>query len=62
MPQHRPFWVAIRDIDIYSGMRDEQRVISDPNAPEYQRRQSIESMQQEKMKWYNPMVVVRALF
>jgi amino acid transporter len=50
IPEHRPLYVKIKDIDVYSGMREEQREISGAQAdPEY-RRQSIAQMQDEQKK------------
>jgi amino acid transporter len=50
VPEHRPLYVKIKDIDIYTGMREEQREISGAQAdPEY-RRQSIAQMQGEQKK------------
>lgn len=49
-PEDRPLWVAIRDIDVYTGMRETQAEISGPNVPEDQRRSSIQMMQEEKKK------------
>jgi len=49
-PNHRPLYVKIKDIDIYTGMREEQLAISGANAdPEY-RRQSIAQWQGEQQK------------
>jgi len=64
-PSDRPLWVHIRDIDIYTGMRDTQQVISGADVPEEQRRASIAEMQGEKKK-RGPkeyvMGVVRSVF
>jgi amino acid transporter len=50
VPKHRPLYVKIKDIDIYTGMREEQLEISGVQAdPEY-RRQSIAQMQGELKK------------
>lgn len=50
VPEHRPLYVKIKDIDIYSGMREEQLEISGTHAdPEY-RRQSIAQWQSEQEK------------
>jgi amino acid transporter len=50
VPEHRPLYVKIKDIDIYTGMREEQVGISGQQAdPEY-RRQSIMEMQGELKK------------
>jgi len=66
IPAHRPLWVAADKIDIYTGMRDDQRLISDPavRQSETERRASIASMQEERKKaWYDyPKGVVTALF
>jgi len=49
VPSHRPMWVAIKDIDIYTGMREGQRtMISGPGVPEEQRRASITEFESEK--------------
>ncbi|KAH7410506.1 amino acid permease/ SLC12A domain-containing protein [Phaeosphaeria sp. MPI-PUGE-AT-0046c] len=51
IPAHRPLWIPIKDIDIYTGMRHEQRAtISGEGVTEHQRRASIEEMQGEKKK------------
>lgn len=50
-PTHRPLWIAIKDIDIYTGMREGQKtLISGVEVPEDQRRASINEMQDEKKK------------
>lgn len=50
-PSHRPLYVKIKDIDIYSGMREGQRsMISGQNVSEEQRRTSIQEMQGETKK------------
>ncbi|KAH7074443.1 amino acid permease-domain-containing protein [Paraphoma chrysanthemicola] len=50
-PSHRPLWIRIKDIDIYTGMRVGQReTISGPGVPEEQRRASIQEMHDEKKK------------
>lgn len=50
-PAHRPLWIATKDIDIYTGMRHEQREnISGAGVSEDQRRASIQEMQEEKKK------------
>lgn len=46
-PADRPLWVKIQDIDLYTGMRDVQTLISGPGVPEDQRRASIAELQQE---------------
>jgi len=41
-PEHRPLYVKIKDIDIYTGMREGQlELISGPNLSPEQRRESI---------------------
>lgn len=50
-PEDRPIWIKIRDIDIYTGMREHQREsISGPGIPEDQRRASIQQLQESKKK------------
>ena len=49
-PADRPLYVKIKDIDIYTGMRDTQSVISGPGVPEEQRRASIMDMQEQTRK------------
>lgn len=44
----RPLFIPVREIDIYTGMREEQALISGPNVPADQRRASIQQMQAEK--------------
>jgi amino acid transporter len=46
IPEQRPLYVKIKDIDVYEGLREEQLELI--NAPEDQRRQSIMEMQSEK--------------
>jgi yeast amino acid transporter len=49
--EHRPLYVKIKDIDIYSGMRQGQAdLISGANVTEEQRRQSIQEIQEENKK------------
>jgi amino acid transporter len=51
IPDHRKLYVPIKDIDIYSGMREGQmEEISGSQVAEDQRRQSIAGMQQERQK------------
>ena len=46
-----PLWVAIKDIDIYSGMREGQRtMISGVDVTEDQRRASIVELEDENKK------------
>lgn len=48
-PSHRPIWTPIKNIDIYSGMREGQRAfISGEGVTADQRRGSIEEMKAEK--------------
>lgn len=49
IPEHRPLWIAIKDIDIYTGMRHEQReLISGQGVDPETRRASIQEIQDEK--------------
>ena len=58
-PADRPLYVKIKDIDIYTGMRDVQAAISGPGVPDEQRRASIQELQQETKK-KTPMDYVKA--
>jgi amino acid transporter len=49
-PEDRPLWVKIKDIDIYTGMRETQRAISGAGIPEDQRRASVIAMQDGQKK------------
>ena len=49
-PADRPLWIKTRDIDIYTGMRDTQSMISGAGVPEEQRRYSIQELQAERTK------------
>jgi amino acid transporter len=49
-PVDRPLWVRMKDIDIYTGMRDTQSMMSGVGVPEEQRRASVADMQNEKRK------------
>ncbi len=49
-PADRPLYVKIKDIDIYTGMRDYVQNISGADVPEDQRRASVMEMQQAKKK------------
>lgn len=64
-PADRPLWIPIKDIDIYTGMRDSQTTISGENADPEARRASIEEMERIKhdtgMKKH-VMGVVRSVF
>lgn len=51
VPEHRPLYVKIKDIDILTGMRQgQQEMISGPGVTEDQRRESIIEMQDELKK------------
>lgn len=46
IPEHRPLWISIKDIDIYTGMREEQRqFISGVGVADEQRRSSVQEME-----------------
>jgi len=64
IPENRPMWVAIKDIDLYTGMREGQFTISAEGIPEAVRRQSIMSLDVNKpKKWYDyPKGVIGGLF
>ena len=64
IPAQRPLWIATKDIDIYRGMREDQKAISDPEATAEERRQSLISVEESKKKawYYYPWFVVRSLF
>ena len=47
-PKDRPLYVKIKDIDIYTGMRETQLNISGADVPEEQRRASIAELHGEK--------------
>lgn len=49
-PSDRPFFVKLRDIDIYTGMRETQRSVSGVDVPEEQRRASISQIQDANKK------------
>lgn len=50
-PEHRPLYVKIKDIDIYSGMRQGQMdMISGPNVSENQRRESVAELAEDNSK------------
>lgn len=63
---HRPLYVKIKDIDIYTGMRQGQRnMISGPNVSDEQRRESIVELQddvQKKGVKDHVMAAVRSVF
>ena len=49
--EHRPLYVKIKDIDIYTGMREGQiELISGPQVTLEQRKESIVEMQDEQKK------------
>jgi amino acid transporter len=51
IPSHRPMWIRIKDIDIYTGMRQGQReMISGEGVTEEQRRASIQEMHDGQQK------------
>lgn len=60
----RPIWIKTRDIDIYSGMRDTQVLISGQHVPEETRRASVQQLQMEKTRGVKAhvMSVVRSIF
>lgn len=43
-PSDRPLYVKIKDIDIYTGMRETQLSVSGADVPEEQRRASVAEM------------------
>jgi len=50
-PSQRPLYVALKDIDLYTGMREGQRtMISGEDVDPEQRRASIADLQEEKKK------------
>ena len=49
-PADRPLFIKTKDIDIYTGMRDTQSIISSVGVSEEQRRASIQEMQDERRK------------
>jgi len=50
IPENRPLYVSIKDIDIYTGLRAEQALISGPDVPEEHRRESVIALQDEQKK------------
>jgi amino acid transporter len=51
IPAHRPLYVKIKDIDIYTGMREGQlELISGPGVPEDQRRASVAEIKDDKKR------------
>ncbi|KAH6698237.1 amino acid permease-domain-containing protein [Leptodontidium sp. MPI-SDFR-AT-0119] len=63
-PEDRPLYVKIKDIDIYSGMRETQVAISGADVPEEQRRASIAELHGEKKTGVKARVmgVIRNVF
>jgi amino acid transporter len=49
-PSDRPIWVKIKDIDIYSGMRESQTLVSGQGMSPEERRHSIEGMERSEKK------------
>jgi len=49
-PSDRPIWVKIRDIDIYSGMRESQVLVSGQGMSPEERRHSIEGRERSEKK------------
>jgi len=58
-PSDRPLFVRTKDIDIYTGMREEQRSISGAEVPEETRRASIIEMQEGRKK-RGPVAYIKA--
>jgi len=50
VPEHRPFYVKIRDIDVYAGLRESQLEISGADVSPEARRESIAQLQSENQK------------
>ena len=64
-PADRPLFIRTKDIDIYTGMRETQSVISGVGISEEQRRASILEMEDERKKrgiGGHIMAVVRSIF
>lgn len=65
-PADRPLYIKLKDIDIYTGMRDTQTMISGHDVPPETRRASIQEMQaelgQRKGLKGHAMSVVRSIF
>jgi amino acid transporter len=49
-PEDRPLYVKLKDIDIYTGMREGQSMLSGADVSEEQRRASIMELQSETKK------------
>ena len=63
-PADRPLYIKLQDVDVYTGMRDTQSVISGPGVPEDQRRESVAQMHEENKKkgaMGHVMAVVRSV-
>ncbi|KAF2469055.1 AAT family amino acid transporter [Lindgomyces ingoldianus] len=50
IPEHRPLFVKIKDIDLYAGMREGQFQFSGEGVPVEERRRSITELEQSKKK------------
>jgi amino acid transporter len=64
-PADRPLWIKIKDIDIYSGMRDTQALVSGQDISPEQRRASIDQVERSEKKTGPKgyvMGVVRSIF
>lgn len=61
-PEERPLYISIKNIDIYTGMREGQmNLISGPHIDAEQRRASIIELQDEKPK-KTPMQIGKSIF
>lgn len=49
-PEHRPLYVKIKDIDIYTGMRESQRRVSGIDVSDTQRRSSMTEIAEARKK------------
>lgn len=61
-PADRPFYVKIKDIDIYTGMRDGQQGISGQGVSEEDRRASIAELHGGEKKKKGPMDYAKGLY
>jgi amino acid transporter len=61
-PEDRPLYVKIKDIDIYNGMRDTQRIISGPDVTPEQRIALIAEKNSEEKRPNVVMRVIRNVF
>jgi len=50
VPSHRPLFIPLKDVDVYAGMREDQKVISGVDADPEQRRASIVEQEEENKK------------